>query len=134
MIVVDTNLIAHLLINGERTEIAEKVSRRDELWVSPSLWRSEFRNVLVKCVRGGLFGWDAAVRIMAEAESLMSGCEYDVGSGDVLSLAASSSCTAYDAEFVVLARALGVPLVTTDKELLENFPATAVDPARFAGT
>ena len=60
----------------------------------------------------------------------MSGCEYDVGSGDVLSLAASSSCTAYDAEFVVLARALGVPLVTTDKELLENFPATAVDPAR----
>jgi hypothetical protein len=27
-----------------------------------------------------------------------------------------------------------VHLITTDKELLENFPETAVDPARFAGT
>jgi len=59
---------------------------------------------------------------------------YDFGLCYVLSLVASSSCTAYVSEFVVLARALGVPLVTTDKELLENFPATAVDPARFAGT
>jgi predicted nucleic acid-binding protein len=68
---------------------------------------------------------------MTEAESLMAGNEYAVVSGDVLSLAASSACSADDAEFVVLARELGVPLVTTDKQLLEGFPDTAVSPERF---
>jgi predicted nucleic acid-binding protein len=68
---------------------------------------------------------------MNKAESLMSGYEYAVVSGDVLSLAASMACSAYDAEFVVLARGLGVPLVTMDKDLLESFPETAVSPARF---
>jgi predicted nucleic acid-binding protein len=72
-----------------------------------------------------------AFRIMTEAESLMFEGEYALVSGDVLSLAASAACSAYDAEFVVLARALGVPLVTMDKLLLESFPETAVAPARF---
>jgi len=61
----------------------------------------------------------------------MAGNKYAVVSGDMLGLATSSACSAYDAEFVVLARELGVPLVTTDKQLLENFPETAVSPARF---
>jgi predicted nucleic acid-binding protein len=68
---------------------------------------------------------------MSEAESLMSGGEFAVISGDVLSLAASSACSAYDAEFVVLAREMGVPLVTTDRRLLESFPETAVTPERY---
>lgn len=131
MIVVDTNLIAYLLIDGGQTELAERVLQKDEAWASPLLWRSELCNALVKCVRSGLFGLNAAFRIMNEAESLMAGNEYAIVSGDVLSLAASSACSAYDAEFVVLARELGVPLVTTDKQLLESFPETAVSPARF---
>jgi predicted nucleic acid-binding protein len=89
--------------------------------------------VLVKCVRAGYVELNDAFRIMTEAESLMSEGEYAVTSGDVLSLAASTACSAYDAEFVVLARDLGVPLITTDKLLLESFPETAVSPPRFLG-
>jgi predicted nucleic acid-binding protein len=48
-----------------------------------------------------------------------------------LDLAISSKCSAYDAEFVVLARDLRVPLVTTDKELLAKFPDIAVAPEMF---
>ena len=132
MIVADTNLIAYLLIEGDLTALAEKVLQKDEIWISPLLWRSQFRNMLVKCARGGLIEWDDAFRIMNEAESLMDGGEYAVVSGDVLDLAASSPCSAYDAEFVVLARELGVPLVTTEKSLLESFPETAVAPDKFA--
>ena len=131
MIVVDTNLIVHFFVKGDNSESAGKILVMDPGWSAPFLWRSEFRNTLVKCVRGELIEWSDAFRIMTEAESLMAGNEYAVVSGDVLGLAASSACSAYDAEFVVLARELGIPLVTMDKQLLESFPETAVSPTRF---
>jgi predicted nucleic acid-binding protein len=131
VIVVDTNLLAHLYVNGEHSESAAQVLMKDPDWSAPLLWRSEFRNTLVKCARARLIEWSDAFRIMAEAESLMSGGDYAIVSGNVLSLAASSACSAYDAEFVVLARETGVPLVTTDRRLLESFPETAVSPDRY---
>ena len=131
MIVVDTNLIAYLLINGEYSETAERVLGKDSDWVAPYLWRSEFRSVLVKCLRDRRLELNDSFRIMAEAEALMSECEYAVSSPDVISLAASSACSPYDAEFVVLARELSVPLITLDRRLLEKFPETAVAPDHF---
>ena len=133
MIVVDTNLIAYLFVNGEHSESAENVFLKDSRWAAPLLWRSELRSVLVKCVRAGYVELNDAFRIMSEAESLMSGGEYAVTSGDVLGLTASSASSVYDAEFVALARELGVPLITTDKLLLESFPDTAASPSRFLG-
>jgi len=50
----------------------------------------------------------------------------------VLDLVASSTCTAYDCEFVALARELAVPLVTTDKQILRDFPAIARPLAGYA--
>ena len=131
MIVVDTNLIAYLLIEGERTETAERVLDADVDWNAPLIWRSELRNTLAKSVWRNRIEIGEAFRIMTEAESIMAEGEFPVVSGDVLSLAGSSGCSAYDAEFVVLARDLRVPLVTTDRELLEKFPETAVSPERF---
>ena len=47
-------------------------------------------------------------------------------------LASSHKITAYDAEFVVLARELGVPLITLDKSLQKAFPKIATLPEKFA--
>ena len=44
----------------------------------------------------------------------------------VLALALESRCSAYDCEFVWLARDLRVPLVTVDRQVLGAFPDTAV--------
>ncbi len=131
MIVSDTNLIAHLYLEGEVSPLARQVVLRDPDWAAPFLWRSEFRNALIKCLRGRVLERDKAFRILGSAESMMAGWEFDVASDDVLELASTSGCSAYDAEFVVLARDLRVPLVTTDQELLEKFPETAVSPERF---
>ncbi len=55
-----------------------------------------------------------------------------VDTAEVLSLAAESGCSAYDCEFVALARNLGVSLVTSDREVLKAFPAIAVPLERYS--
>ena len=125
MIVVDTNIITYLYIDGEHTDMAERLLSLSESWASPILWKSEFRNVLVHYLRKGLLSLEQSMMIFQEAESLLGGQEYEVSSVQVLQLANSSRCSAYDCEFVALARDLGVPLVTTDKLILTEFPDTA---------
>ena len=131
MIVVDTNLIVHLLVEVERTQRAETVFHRDPEWSAPLLWRSEFHNVLAPYVRHGLLSLSEAHQTMQDAETLMQGKEYEVSSAQVISLAASSRCSAYDCEFVALAQHLVVPLVTSDGQVLSAFPSTAVSVDNF---
>lgn len=131
MIVVDTNIIAYLLINGDKTASATDVARNDPEWAAPRLWRSEMRNVLALYVQRGVFSRRAAVLIMEEALAMMQDREFEVESGRVLELAESSGCTAYDCEFVSLAERLSVPLVTSDKKLLSAFPDLAISMDAF---
>ena len=126
MIVVDTNLIAYLLINGEWTQRAEAVKRRDPEWAAPLLWRSEFRNLLSLYIRQEIFDLDHAINLLRNAEEIMQGREHTISSASVVKLAASSRCSAYDCEFVALAQDLSVPLVTSDRKVLTAFPETAV--------
>ena len=126
MIVADTNTIAYLLIAGERTLQARKVLKRDPEWAAPLLWRSEFRNVLALLLRKRLLSLRDAQRLMDEATSLMRNGEYEVASSHVLDLVAKSACTAYDCEFVALAQDLEVPLVTVDRQIVTQFPDTAI--------
>jgi len=125
VIVADTNLIAYLAMPSPYTEEAERLLVRDPEWVAPILWRSEFRNVLALYLRKGLIRLEQALDIQAEMESLFQGKEYEVASLDVLSLVNQSGCSAYDCEFVALAKGLGVNLVTMDRKLVSCFPDTA---------
>jgi len=133
MIVVDTNIIGYLYLSSERSGQVEKALLLDPEWVAPVLWRSEFRNVLALYIRKGVLTLGEAVRIMEEAISLMQGGEYEVASYQVLQLVAESTCSAYDCEFVALARDLGVPLLTVDRQVLERFPDDAVSLDEYTG-
>jgi len=126
MIVVDTNVIVYLLIQGNRTRDAERVLARDPDWVAPLLWRSEFRNVLTLYMRQRSMSLAECLETAADAEVLMQGKEYEVSLTQVLTLAAGSRCSAYDCEFLALAQALGVPLVTADRGVLSDFPSLSV--------
>ena len=124
MIVVDTNLIAYLLITGEHTQRADAVKLRDPEWIAPLLWRSEFRNLLLLYIRQEIFDLDHAIGLLEQAEEIMLEREHTISSVEVMKLATSSGCSAYDCEFVALAQDLGVPLVTS--EVLTAFPEIAV--------
>jgi len=131
MIVVDTNILAYLYLPGENTKQTEKALIKDPEWVAPVLWRSEFRNILAFYMRSKILKLNESLRIMNEAEILMSGGEYDISSVEVLSLAKSSGCSAYDCEFVALATDLKVPLVTSDSKILKAFKGIAISLQEF---
>ena len=131
MIVVDTNVLAYLLLPGEQGAVAEQVLARDPRWAAPLLLRSEFRNVLAGWVRRRALTLDRAVSTATDAEEYVRGREYSVPSRDVLELAERSGCTSYDCEFVALAKRLGTRLVTSDQQVLAAFPEAAVSPEAF---
>ena len=126
MIVVDTNVLAYLYLPGEYTAHAEALMRRDSQWAAPTLWRSEFRNILAGYIRRKTLTFDQALGLQQEAENLLAGSEFEVESQAVLELVRGSDCSAYDCEFIALAIKLNTRLVTMDGKLLRAFPKQAV--------
>ena len=125
MIVVDTNVIAYLYLPGQYTIAAERLLQGDSDWAAPILWRSEMRNILTGYLRRSTLSFDQAQGIQREAESLLQGLEFNVDSAAVLELVRNSDCSAYDCEFIALAKELDTRLVTADKKLLGAFPGVA---------
>jgi predicted nucleic acid-binding protein len=126
VIVVDTNIICYRWISSPNNAAAETVLAKDPLWIAPLLWRSEFRNILALAIRKRILAIDAAQDIMRKAEASLDGSEFAVSSDAVLELVARSKCTAYDCEFVALAQAEGVRLVTADRQIIQEFPEVAI--------
>jgi len=122
MIVVDTNIISYMYISGDRSQQSEKLLSFDSEWVAPILWRSEFRNVLAQYLRKQLLNIDEVLLIIQQAETLLTDHEYKISSAQVMQLVNRSQCSAYDCEFVALAQYLDVPLITSDKKILREFP------------
>lgn len=126
MIVVDANILAYLAIPGEHTQAAQSLVTGGQECIAPGLWRSELRNVLVGYMRRGELLLDEAAALLTVVEEAMSAREFESDSFSVLTLADRSDCSAYDCEYVALAKQLGVKLVTVDHKVLRAFPEAAV--------
>jgi len=134
VIVVDTNIISYFYLNSEYSMLAEQTFNKDPHWSVPLLWRSEFRNVLISYIRKNIITLSAGIEIFEFAEKLLKENEYEINYVQVLSLSHSSGCSAYDCEFVNLARDFDIPLVTEDNKILQNFPETAMSMSQFIET
>ena len=121
----------YALIEGDKTVLAQGVARKDPNWVVPSLWRHEFLNVLATCTRGNVFDAHQAEGLWHRALDLLVRSEQAVDGGAALALAVEHSITAYDAQYIALARGLGTQCVTEDRRLVRTFPDTAILMASF---
>lgn len=105
MIVVDTNVIAYLLIEGDRTADAQALRRAEPDWRSEPLLLVEFSNLLATQVR-------AKALSAAQAKSLLESAAQQVAAwvevpyAGALTVALERQVSAYDARVVACARRL----------------------------
>lgn len=122
MIVVDTNIVCHLLLEREKPSQAQTLFATDNDWVSPTSWRHEFSNVLANYARHG------DVELAALKTAWYRGDEYFQSAVrqeemiSALQLAVRHDVSANDAQFTALAEALAVPLIAEDKRLRDRCP------------
>ena len=129
--VVDIDVICYRWMPSPNSAAAETALAKDPHWIAPLLWRSEFRNILALAIRKKALTIHAAQEIMRKAEASFERSEFAVSSDAVLRLVARSNCTAYDCEFVALADAERVRLVTADRQILQEFPEVAISLDKF---
>jgi predicted nucleic acid-binding protein len=122
MIVADTNVLAYVMIEGEFTASARELWKRDPEWRLPTLWRHEFLNLLATTVRQGGMALSDAGALWEEAIGLFSPLEQPVDMGRALRLATEHPISAYDAQFIALAKDLRISCITEDQRLLRLFP------------
>ena len=123
MKVVDTNIVVYLLLEGPHSEAARALHAADSDWQSESFLMVELVNVLATAMRTAKSPLAETLQTLAEARHLMSTGFRSVEDRDVLNAAAHFRISGYDARFLVVARALGEPLITEDARLRRAAPA-----------
>jgi len=133
MIVVDANIVIYLILETSFTAVARQAYEKDSDWNVPELWEAEVLNGLMTEVRAGHTRVQDAIRASSNAAALLSGRAHRCDRENVLRTAHEARLTAYDAYYVVLARTLGVPLVTEDGPIIRNCPDVAQSLKGFLG-
>lgn len=131
MIVADANAIVPLIRESSFTSLARAVYAADPDWIVPSLWQSEVLNALCNEARAGSITLEGAQRAAGMAGTLFRDRVRDCLPTSILATAHASGLTAYDATYVVLARSLGVLLITEDKMILRSCPDVARSMRQF---
>ena len=137
MIVADANVILYALTPGERTSSAREALEGADGVAVPRLWRLEIANALAVMVRRRLLTRKEATQAFAGALATFSSREHEVALDAALRIALESGLSAYDAEYVALARELGCDYSpTTDGSLVaaQDVAQPLVDRSSAAST
>jgi len=131
LIVVDTNTVAYYLIQGERTAEAREVWRKDPDWIVPRLWRHEFLNILALYAQQDGLSVEQCREVWIRSQELLGNREHEPDMLGAFDIAVEHTISAYDAEFITLAKQHGVRCVTSDTALLRKFPEIALSMSDF---
>jgi len=116
MLVVDTNILAYLLIAGDRTKEAQSLYERDANWQSEAFLLIEFTNILATYQRTGGLSSNQSESLLNEAEARMHNL-ITIPHITALRTAQRFGVSAYDARFLAAAEKFGAKLVTEDAKL-----------------
>ncbi len=117
MVVVDTNILAYLLLEGTQSTAARALLDKDADWRSEPFILIELSNVLATAIRVRGVSLASASTTLAHGRRVIGPGMHHVIDADALALAARFRVTAYDARFLAVARVLSTRLVTEDAKL-----------------
>ena len=123
MLVIDTNVVVYLLMDGDYTKAAQDLRRRDPDWRSEAFLLVEFTNVLTSSIAAKRMTFSLAQEFLAKAVALLDGKLARIPHPTVLAVSDRYRVSAYDARFLALADHLGRRLVTEDARLRAAAPA-----------
>src|SRR5438477_352677 len=122
MLLVDTNVVAYLLIAGDHTAAAQELRARDPDWRSEAYLLIEFTNVLASSIARKRMTLSLAEDLLMKAGALFDAKLAPIPHASVLAIAARYRVSAYDARFLALADQLGIRLITEDARLRSAAP------------
>jgi len=125
VVLVDTNILVYLMIEGDRTPAAQELYERDADWRSEALVMVEFSNVLATYVRSKALTYERAIKLLEQALALVPMLT-NVMHAQALETAAQFGISAYDARFITLAEQMRAKLVTEDIKLQVAVPSWTV--------
>jgi predicted nucleic acid-binding protein len=125
VVLVDTNVLAYLLIEGDHTAAAQDLYARDADWQSEAFALVEFTNILATYARTGALTREQGTKLLAEAETLLLPLP-SVLHQEAYEAAIEFGISAYDARFITLARQMKSKLVTEDGKLRKAVPAWTI--------
>ncbi len=125
MLLVDTNILVYLMIEGVRTPSAQQLYERDSDWRSEGFVMVEFSNVLATYVRTKALNREQAMKLLENALVLVPVLT-NVTHAQALETATQFGISAYDARFIALAKQMRVKLVTEDTKLQAAVPSWTV--------
>ena len=120
VIVVDTNVMVRFVVGGPQGADAARLFLKDPEWAAPAILMSELTNVLLGFVRRGSMTPDQAKAMCDDAAMALGRRVVSVSADSVIDVAIECGLSAYNAEFVVVARQLGVRLATADRAILSG--------------
>jgi predicted nucleic acid-binding protein len=133
VVAVDCNVLVHLLLEGEQTPRARALLEHDADWHSEALIMVELTNVLATAIRVRKLALKDATMALTQAEGIVASALHAASHFDALATAAHYRISAYDAHYLVVARNLGVKLVTEDARLRKSAPELTQSLAEAVG-
>jgi predicted nucleic acid-binding protein len=133
MIVVDAEVLISLTLVRPNTVLARQAFLKDPDWAAPPLWRSDFRGQLWKHIAANRISQAQALKAFAAAEVVIAGNEPEPQLSRILDLTRTQGLEAYDAEYVAVARELGVRYVTADEDLAKACPDDVIILKTYVG-
>lgn len=112
MTVVDADTLIRLIL--DRSDQVRASFLADPDWAAPPLWHSDFRGALARRIEKGTLTLERAVKAYEAACRIIAGNEPEPDARLVLELTMTAGLDGYDAEYVAVARQLGVPLLTAE--------------------
>ena len=125
VLLVDANVVAYLLVEGDKTAQARALWATDNDWCAPRLLLYELANAFSQYVKQRAVPLEAAIAGLESAASFVRSFNEDPTPARVLEIASKLDISAYDATYLAGAEMLGMPLITEDRRLLRAAPGIA---------